>query len=127
MNELISVIVSTYNRADALDVVLRSLSRQSDRNFEIVVADDGSNAATADVVDKWAARAGVRIKHVWHDDRGFRLSEIRNLGDSRQRRKHTMFSSMAIALHGVISSLPIAILPRSAGSSPAPAFCSPQI
>ena len=79
MNELISVIVSTYNRADALDVVLRSLSRQSDRNFEIVVADDGSNAVTAEVVDKWAGRAGVKIRHVWHDDRGFRLSEIRNL------------------------------------------------
>ena len=39
MNDLISVIVSTYNREDALDVVLRALSRQTDRNFEIVVAD----------------------------------------------------------------------------------------
>ena len=42
MNDMISVIVSTYNREDALDAVLRALSRQSDRNFEIVVADDGS-------------------------------------------------------------------------------------
>ena len=80
MNELISVIVSTYNREDALDVVLRALARQSDRHFEIVVADDGSGPATARVVREWAAREVVPIKHVWHEDRGFRLAEIRNRG-----------------------------------------------
>ncbi len=80
MNDLISVIVSTYNRDDALDVVLRALSRQTDRNFEIVVADDGSGPATARVVRDWAAKKIIPIKHVWHEDRGFRLSEIRNRG-----------------------------------------------
>ena len=80
MNDLISVIVSTYNREDALDVTLRALSRQSDRNFEIVVADDGSGPATARVVRKWAAKTTLPINHVWHEDRGFRLSDIRNRG-----------------------------------------------
>ena len=80
MNDLISVIVSTYNREDALDAALRALSRQRDRNFEIIVADDGSGPATARVVREWAARATLPIKHVWHEDRGFRLSDIRNLG-----------------------------------------------
>ena len=80
MNELISVIVSTYNREDALDATLRALSRQSDRNFEIVVADDGSGPATAAVVQRWAAKAAVPVKHVWHEDVGFRLAEIRNRG-----------------------------------------------
>jgi glycosyltransferase involved in cell wall biosynthesis len=80
VNELISVIVSTYNREDALDVVLRALSRQSDRNFEVVVADYGSGPATARVVREWAAKKTIPIKHVWHEDRGFRLSEIRNRG-----------------------------------------------
>jgi len=79
LNDLISVIVSTYNRADALDAALRALSRQSDRNFEIVVADDGSAAPTRDVVQRWIARVAP-VKHVWHEDRGFRLAEIRNLG-----------------------------------------------
>jgi glycosyltransferase involved in cell wall biosynthesis len=80
VNDLISVIVSTYNREDALDVVLRALSRQSDRNFEVIVADDGSGPATARVVREWAAKKTIPIKHVWHEDRGFRLSEIRNRG-----------------------------------------------
>ena len=43
---LISIIVTTYNREDALDAVLRSLERQSDGAFEVIVADDGSAAAT---------------------------------------------------------------------------------
>jgi glycosyltransferase involved in cell wall biosynthesis len=91
VQELISVIVSTYNREDALDIVLRALSRQSDRNFEIVVADDGSGPATARVVREWAARKLVPIKHVWHEDRGFRLSEIRNRGIHASAGKYIVF------------------------------------
>jgi glycosyltransferase involved in cell wall biosynthesis len=91
LDELISVIVSTYNRADALDAVLRSLSRQSDRRFEIVVADDGSGTATARVVRDWTARAQVAVKHVWHEDRGFRLAEIRNLGIRESAGRYLVF------------------------------------
>jgi glycosyltransferase involved in cell wall biosynthesis len=78
MTDLISVIVSTYNREDALAAVLRSLARQSDANFEVLVADDGSGTATARVITDWAARMPVPLRHVWHPDRGFRLAEIRN-------------------------------------------------
>lgn len=78
MAELISVIVATYNREDALDAVLRSLSRQVDRDFEVVVADDGSGPATRTLVEQWAPRLGVPLLHVWHADAGFRLAEIRN-------------------------------------------------
>jgi glycosyltransferase involved in cell wall biosynthesis len=77
---LISVIVTTYNREDALDAVLRALSRQSDRNFEIVIADDGSRADTARLVESWTSRLPVPLKYVRHDHRGFRGGEIRNRG-----------------------------------------------
>ena len=78
MADLISLIVSTYNREDALAAVLRSLSRQTDRGFELLVADDGSGTATAQVVTEWASRMPVPLRHIWHPDRGFRLAEIRN-------------------------------------------------
>jgi glycosyltransferase involved in cell wall biosynthesis len=78
MTALISVIVATYNRPDALDAVLRSLSRQSDQDFEVIVADDGSMSDTAAVVDTWKDRLPRRVAHVWHPDDGFRLAEIRN-------------------------------------------------
>jgi len=76
--DLISVIVATYNRPDALDAVLRSLARQSDSSFEVLIADDGSRPDTAAVVAQWQGRIGRRLVHVWHPDDGFRLAEIRN-------------------------------------------------
>jgi glycosyltransferase involved in cell wall biosynthesis len=78
MNEVISVIVATYNRPDALDACLRSLSVQTDEAYEVIVADDGSGTATASVVNDWSRRLSVPLKHAWHADRGFRLAEIRN-------------------------------------------------
>lgn len=78
--ELISVIVTTYNREDALDACLRALGRQSDRSFEIVVADDGSRPQTARVIAHWQARLTQPLKHVWHEHAGFRGGEIRNRG-----------------------------------------------
>jgi glycosyltransferase involved in cell wall biosynthesis len=76
--DLISVIVATYNRPDALATVLRTLAAQTDRDFEIIVADDGSRAETGRLVADWAKRTSIPVKHVWHEDRGFRLAEIRN-------------------------------------------------
>jgi glycosyltransferase involved in cell wall biosynthesis len=76
--DLVSVIVTTYNREDALAAVLSALSRQSHRHFEVVIADDGSGPATAAVVDGWRSRLGVPLSHVWQADRGFRAAEIRN-------------------------------------------------
>ena len=78
MADLISIIVTTYEREDALDAVLRSLSRQTDRDFEVVVADDGSGPATAAVIEQWQPRLGVPLHHVWHEHRDFRAAEIRN-------------------------------------------------
>jgi glycosyltransferase involved in cell wall biosynthesis len=78
VSDLISVILTTYQREDALDAVLRALARQSDRAFEVVVADDGSGAPTRAVVERQAALTDIPIKHVWQEDRGFRLAEIRN-------------------------------------------------
>jgi glycosyltransferase involved in cell wall biosynthesis len=76
--DLISVIVTTYNREDALEAVLSALSRQSDRGFEVVVADDGSRPTTAAVVERWRPRLGVPLDHVWQMNCGFRAAEIRN-------------------------------------------------
>ena len=78
MSDLISVILTTYQREDALDAVLRALAGQTDRAFEVIVADDGSGPPTRAVVERRAAQSNIPIKHVWQEDRGFRLAEIRN-------------------------------------------------
>ena len=91
MAALISVIVTTYNREDALAAVLRSLRGQTDRNFEVIVADDGSGPATASLIDGLKASVGHRVAHVWHEDRGFRAGEIRNRAVLAARGDYVIF------------------------------------
>lgn len=83
MDELISVVVSTYNWPEGLNLALKSLSLQTDSNFEIVVADDGSGPETARVVDEWRRKSSVRIIHSWQEDKGFRLARSRNAAVTR--------------------------------------------
>lgn len=74
----LSVIVTTYNRPHALKRVLEGLFCQTLRPHEILVADDGSNEETRDLVDRYRADSPVSLVHVWQPDKGFRLSRIRN-------------------------------------------------
>ena len=68
----ISVIVTTYNRPDALSAVLEGYLAQTDRKFELMIADDGSTDETKEVVLSYEKRAGFPIRHTWQEDRGFR-------------------------------------------------------
>jgi glycosyltransferase involved in cell wall biosynthesis len=87
----ISVVITSYNREDALDAALRALARQTDRDFDVVVADDGSGPQTAALVEAWKARLGVPLAHVWHEDRGFRAGEIRNRALLASRGDYVVF------------------------------------
>ena len=80
MPGLISIITTTFDRADALDAVLRSLSCQDDRQFEVVVADDGSDRVTRELVEDWRKRFPVPLRHAWQPNQGFRAARVRNLG-----------------------------------------------
>jgi glycosyltransferase involved in cell wall biosynthesis len=74
----IAVIVTTYNRPDALAAVLEGYLSQADNNFELLVADDGSRQDTMQVVQQFQARATFSIQHIWQEDDGFRAAAIRN-------------------------------------------------
>ncbi|MCH2133752.1 MAG: glycosyltransferase family 2 protein [Phycisphaerales bacterium] len=78
MTKSISVIVTTYNRPDALDAVLRGLAAQEERGFEVLIADDGSTGETADLIREQAATFPAPIHHIWHADQGFRAAAITN-------------------------------------------------
>ena len=78
MSSTPSLIITTYNRPDALDAVLRAVARQSLPPAEVLIADDGSGGATADIIGAWQARLAVPLRHVWQEDRGFRAAEVRN-------------------------------------------------
>jgi glycosyltransferase involved in cell wall biosynthesis len=87
----VTVIVTTYNRPDALAAVLAGYRAQSDRDFEMIVADDGSTAETAVVINE-AQTDGFNIGHVWHEDQGFRAAAIRNRAIAQTAADYIIFS-----------------------------------
>jgi glycosyltransferase involved in cell wall biosynthesis len=74
----ISVIISTYDQPEALERVLLGFALQTHREFELIVADDGSGPKTAAVIERAAPGSAGGIKHIRHEHRGFRKSEILN-------------------------------------------------
>ncbi|MGZ9076163.1 MAG: glycosyltransferase family 2 protein [Burkholderiaceae bacterium] len=88
---LISVVVATYNRPDALAAVLRSLGKQDDKQFEVVVADDGSTPDTEVVVKSAQSVSPVPLSHVWQEDAGFRLAAVRNRATARARGDYLIY------------------------------------
>jgi glycosyltransferase involved in cell wall biosynthesis len=76
----VSVVVATYEWPQALDAVLFGLSEQTDPDFDVVVADDGSGPETAAAVERWIAPFGGRLRHVRQEDKGYRLARVKNLG-----------------------------------------------
>ena len=74
----VSLIISTYNFPIALNLCLESVNRQTVKPDEVVIADDGSTKDTADVVEKWKSLLAMPVKHIWQEDTGFHLAEIRN-------------------------------------------------
>ncbi|ASV29081.1 glycosyltransferase family 2 protein [Maribacter cobaltidurans] len=74
----ISVIVSTYNAEEWLKKVLWGFNQQTFKNFEVVIADDGSKPATKELLDEMSKEVFYPIVHVWQEDDGFQKSRILN-------------------------------------------------
>ncbi len=75
-----SLIISTYNWPEALNLCLLSVFQQSRLPDEIIIADDGSRHQTRELIKNFQSISPVPITHVWHPDEGFQLSAIRNKG-----------------------------------------------
>lgn len=78
MPDSIAVIISTYNSPAFLRLVLDGYRRQSDLNFSIYIADDGSGEETKALINDYRQNYPVAINHIWHEDRGFRKARVHN-------------------------------------------------
>ncbi len=73
-----SVILATYEWPEALALVLSGLLRQTNQNFEVMIADDGSGPATEAVIKDFQSRAKFPIQRFWQENKGFRKCKILN-------------------------------------------------
>jgi len=88
----ISVIISTYNQPAWLGKVLTGYSRQDFAAFELIVADDGSREETRELIAGFATDSAFPIRHLWHEDRGYRRSIILNAAILASRGDYLVFS-----------------------------------
>lgn len=88
----ITVIASTYNAEEWLEKVLLGYRYQTWREFELIVADDGSRASTRALVERFAADYPVPLRHVWHEDDGYRRQEILNVAILEARHDYILFT-----------------------------------
>lgn len=94
-----SLIVSTYNRPDALALCLESIFRQTVLPSEIIVGDDGSGQETIDLVKCYQQKSPVPLIHVWQEDKGFRLATMRNKCIARAKHEYIIQIDGDLILH----------------------------
>lgn len=106
----LSVIVTTYNRPDALACVLRALFAQTQPPHDILIADDGSGPETAQCIAQAKAQSPVPLQHVWQEDRGFRAARARNRAAAQAQGDYLVFLDgdcvvrpSFIAAHGALA------------------------
>lgn len=86
-----SVIVATYNRPNSLRLCLEGFARQTDLDFEMLIADDGSDPDTPEMVNKFAEASPYPIEFVTQKHTIFRKTRVVNKAVARSRGRRLMF------------------------------------
>lgn len=88
----ISVIASTYNAEEWLEKVLLGYAHQTWRDFELIIADDGSRPSTQALIEGFAKDYPVPLRHIWHADDGYRRQEILNQAILQADHDYVLFT-----------------------------------
>jgi glycosyltransferase involved in cell wall biosynthesis len=95
----VALVITTYERPDALAAVLASVGRQRVAPAEIVVADDGSGPATRELVLSFGAQSSVPTRYVSQPHAGFRVGRLRNLAIAATSLDYLVFVDGDMLLH----------------------------
>ncbi|NJX15750.1 glycosyltransferase family 2 protein [Tamlana crocina] len=87
-----SVIISTYNQPEWLEKVLWGYTVQTEKSFEIIIADDGSGEDTEQVVERFKKDSALEIVHVWQEDNGFQKTKILNKAIEASSSEYLIFT-----------------------------------
>jgi len=78
---MISIIIPTFNRYPFLEKTVESVLRQSLRDFELIIVDDGSDDGTKELIQSFCDE---RVRYYYQENRG--VSAARNKGIIESRR-----------------------------------------
>ena len=94
-----SLIICTYNWPEALKLVLSSAISQSIKPDEIIIADDGSDNSTANVIQNFKKLSSIPIIHSWQEDLGCRIPHSRNRAISKSNFDYIIMIDGDTVLH----------------------------
>ena len=94
-----SLIITTYNRPEALELVLLSVERQTVLPEEVIIADDGSDDKTQAVINNFQSNKILNIQHSWQEDKGFRAAKSRNKALSISTQEYIVLIDGDMVLH----------------------------
>ncbi len=86
-----SLIISFYKKFEYLKLVLSGFERQTFTNFEIIIADDGSDEKIVEQIENHSAQVSYKLKHIWHEDGGFRKNKILNRAITSSETDYLIF------------------------------------
>ncbi len=88
----ITVIISTYNAPKWLEKVLWGYSIQTYKNFDIIIADDGSKEDTRTLIEEFKKDFPFKIYHLWHKDKGYRRQELLNRAIVKAKNEYILMT-----------------------------------
>ncbi|HSC06254.1 MAG TPA: glycosyltransferase family 2 protein [Steroidobacteraceae bacterium] len=95
----LTLLVTTFDRPDALACVLASIELQSQLPDEVIIADDGSGPSTARVIDAFRTRLSRDVHHAWQRHDGPRVGRARNVGIAMASGDYIVQIDGDMALH----------------------------
>lgn len=87
----VTLIISFYNKIGLLQRVLESVSLQTFRDFEVIIADDGSTQDVVEKINHLRSTYRFPIHHVWHEDKGWRKNQILNKAIKASKGEYLVF------------------------------------
>ena len=94
-----SLVLSTYNWPEALELVLKSIAQQTLLPQEVIIADDGSKNDTKKLIEEIKKSFPIPILHIWHEDDGNRKAIIMNKAIAKAASEYIISIDGDVILH----------------------------
>ena len=86
-----SVNIAFYNKIEHLKLILAGLERQTVKDFEVVICDDGSREEVVNQIKDIQKTSPLSIRHIWQEDKGWQKNIMLNKSIMSMKTEYIIF------------------------------------